>query len=96
MGADVNIGAGTITCNYDGINKHPTTIGDRTFIGSDTMLVAPVNLGDDVITGASSCITKDVPSGALTIERSDQEIFENCTARIRKANAKRAQKKAGK
>ena len=96
MGADVNIGAGTITCNYDGINKHPTTIGDRTFIGSDTMLVAPVNLGDDVITGASSCITKDVPSGALAVERSDQEIFEGATARIRRANAKRAQKKAGK
>ncbi|MFR3275100.1 MAG: bifunctional UDP-N-acetylglucosamine diphosphorylase/glucosamine-1-phosphate N-acetyltransferase GlmU [Collinsella phocaeensis] len=79
MGAGVNVGAGSITCNYDGKNKHATTIGDRTFIGSDTMMVAPVNIGADAITGASSCITHDVPAGALAIERSDQRIVEHYT-----------------
>ncbi len=75
----VNVGAGSITCNYDGKNKHATTIGDRTFIGSDTMMVAPVNIGADVVTGASSCITRDVPDGALAVERSDQRIVEGYT-----------------
>lgn len=79
MGAGVNVGAGSITCNYDGKNKHATTIGDRTFIGSDTMMVAPVNIGADVVTGASSCITRDVPDGALAVERSDQRIVEGYT-----------------
>lgn len=80
MGAGVNVGAGSITCNYDGKNKHATTIGDRTFIGSDTMMVAPVNIGADVVTGASSCITRDVPDGALAIERSEQRVVEGYTA----------------
>ena len=84
MGAGVNVGAGSITCNYDGKNKHATTIGDRTFIGSDTMMVAPVNIGDDVVVGASSCITRDVPSGALAIERNDQRIVEGYT-KLRRA-----------
>lgn len=79
MGAGVNVGAGSITCNYDGKNKHATTIGDRTFIGSDTMMVAPVNIGADVVTGASSCITRDVPDGALAVERSGQRIVEGYT-----------------
>ena len=83
MGEGVNVGAGGITCNYDGKNKNATTIGDRTFIGSDTMMVAPVNIGSDVITGASSCITRDVPDGALAIERSDQRIVEGYTERRR-------------
>lgn len=83
MGAGVNVGAGSITCNYDGKNKHATTIGDRTFIGSDTMMVAPVNIGDDAITGASSCITRDVPSGALAVERNDQRIIEGYTEKRR-------------
>ena len=61
VGAGVNIGAGTITCNYDGVDKHRTTIGDGAFIGSDTMLVAPVNVGDGAATGAGSVVTKDVP-----------------------------------
>jgi bifunctional UDP-N-acetylglucosamine pyrophosphorylase/glucosamine-1-phosphate N-acetyltransferase len=65
IGANVNIGAGTITCNYDGKHKHPTTIGDNTFIGSDTMLVAPVNIGHDAKTGAGSVVTDDVADGAL-------------------------------
>ena len=75
MGANVNIGAGSITCNYDGVHKNRTTIGDGAFIGSDTMMVAPVNIGSHVVTGASSCITKDVPDGALAIERSEQRII---------------------
>ncbi len=67
MGRDCNIGAGTITCNYDGANKHTTTIGDRVFIGSDTKLVAPVSVGDDATVGAGSILTKDVRKGGLTL-----------------------------
>lgn len=81
IGTDVNIGAGSITCNYDGFNKNKTVIGDGSFIGSDTMMVAPVTLGKHVVTGASSCITKDVPDGALAIERNEQKIIEGWTAR---------------
>ena len=75
MGEGVNIGAGSITCNYDGKHKNPTTIGDRTFIGSDTMMVAPVNIGSDAVTGAGGTITKDVPDGALALERTEQRII---------------------
>jgi bifunctional UDP-N-acetylglucosamine pyrophosphorylase / glucosamine-1-phosphate N-acetyltransferase len=67
IGADVNIGAGTITCNYDGEKKNPTVIGDRVFIGSDTMLVAPVELGEDAHTGAGSVVTHDVPPGETVV-----------------------------
>lgn len=81
IGKEVNIGAGSITCNYDGVNKNKTVIGDNTFVGSDTMLVAPVTLGSYVTTGAASCITKDVPDGALTLERSEQKIIEGWTMR---------------
>lgn len=73
VGARANIGAGTITCNYDGYDKHPTVIGKDAFIGSDTMLVAPVKIGDGAITGAGSTITKDVSDGALAVERSAQK-----------------------
>jgi len=73
MGADCNIGAGTITCNYDGANKHKTVIGDRVFIGSDTKLIAPVEIKSDATVGAGSIITKKVESGGLTLsERPDQ------------------------
>ncbi len=72
MGEDVNIGAGTITCNYDGVNKHLTTIGDRVFIGSDSQLVAPVSIGDDATIGAGSTITKEAPADELTLSRSKQ------------------------
>jgi len=72
IGRNVNVGAGTITCNYDGANKHKTTIGDRAFIGSGTMLVAPVTVGADATIGAGSTITKDAPPGELTLERSKQ------------------------
>lgn len=74
VGKDTNIGAGTITCNYDGVNKFDTVIGENVFIGSDTMLVAPVTIGDKAITGAGSVITKDVAPKALAVERSKQII----------------------
>jgi bifunctional UDP-N-acetylglucosamine pyrophosphorylase/glucosamine-1-phosphate N-acetyltransferase len=67
MGSGCNIGAGTITCNYDGANKHKTTIGDRVFVGSDTKLVAPVDVGSDATIGAGSIITKKVKEGGLTL-----------------------------
>jgi len=67
IGPDVNIGAGTITCNYDGEKKHPTEIGEGVFIGSDTMLVAPVKLGEFARTGAGAVVTKDVPADALVV-----------------------------
>ena len=73
IGENSNIGAGTITCNFDGYRKHRTVIGDRVFIGSDTMLVAPVTIGDDAFTGAGSVITQDVSPGALAVERSPQK-----------------------
>jgi bifunctional UDP-N-acetylglucosamine pyrophosphorylase / glucosamine-1-phosphate N-acetyltransferase len=73
IGEDTNIGAATVTVNYDGFEKHRTVIGDRVRIGSDTMLVAPVEVGDDAYTGAGSVITSDVPPGALAIERSPQK-----------------------
>ena len=72
IGNDVNIGAGTITCNYDQGEKHPTSIGNRVFIGSGTELIAPVSLGDDAYVAAGSCISDDVPSGALGVARSRQ------------------------
>lgn len=77
IGEGVNIGAGSITCNYDGSKKHPTVIGDNTFVGSDTMLVAPVTIGDDVVIGAGSVITKDVPSKSLAVARSRERIVED-------------------
>lgn len=72
MGQDCNIGAGTITCNYDGVNKHLTQIGHRVFVGSDTQLVAPVVIEDDATIGAGSTITKSVPKGELTLSRAKQ------------------------
>ena len=81
IGAGVNVGAGSITCNYDGITKHPTTIGDGAFIGSDTMLVAPVTVGARAVTAAGSTIARDVPADALAIERSEQVTIEGWAAR---------------
>jgi bifunctional UDP-N-acetylglucosamine pyrophosphorylase/glucosamine-1-phosphate N-acetyltransferase len=72
IGSGVNVGAGTITCNYDGANKHRTVIGDNVFIGSDTQLVAPVKVADGATIGAGSTITKDAPGDALTLSRSKQ------------------------
>ena len=84
MGSGVNIGAGSITCNYDGKHKNRTTIGDDVFIGSDTMMVAPVSIGDGALVGASSCITSDVPADALALERSRQQVIEGWAAERRK------------
>lgn len=77
VGKSVNIGAGTITCNYDGVKKYKTIIGDNVFIGSNTNLVAPVEIGEGAITGAGSTITKNVPAHALAVERSTQKMKEN-------------------
>jgi len=73
MGSGVNVGAGTIVCNYDGANKHLTEIGDNVFIGSDTQLVAPVKVGDGATIGAGSTITREVPPGELTLSRCPQQ-----------------------
>lgn len=83
IGRDVNIGAGTITCNYDGRRKHKTEIDDGAFVGSDTMLVAPVRIGKQAITGAGSAISQDVPEGSLAIERSEQRTIEGWAIRKR-------------
>jgi bifunctional UDP-N-acetylglucosamine pyrophosphorylase/glucosamine-1-phosphate N-acetyltransferase len=72
IGERVNIGAGTITCNYDGVNKHRTVIEDDAFIGSDTQLVAPVTVGKGADIGAGSTVTRDAPAGQLTISRARQ------------------------
>ena len=75
VGKNVNIGAGTIVCNYDGANKHRTIIGDNAFIGSDTQLVAPVTVGEGATIGAGSTITKDVPAGELTLSRAKEKTL---------------------
>jgi bifunctional UDP-N-acetylglucosamine pyrophosphorylase / glucosamine-1-phosphate N-acetyltransferase len=85
IGAETNIGAGTITCNYDGHAKHRTTIGAHVFIGSDTALVAPVSVGDGAITAAGSVITEDVPADALAIARGRQVTKQGRAAAMRAA-----------
>jgi bifunctional UDP-N-acetylglucosamine pyrophosphorylase/glucosamine-1-phosphate N-acetyltransferase len=75
IGRDSNIGAGTVTVNYDGYEKHRTVIGDDVRIGSDTMLIAPITIGDGAVTGAGSVITEDVPAGALAVERGEQRVI---------------------
>jgi bifunctional UDP-N-acetylglucosamine pyrophosphorylase/glucosamine-1-phosphate N-acetyltransferase len=81
IGEDTNIGAGNITANYDGFRKHRTTIGARVKTGSDCVLVAPVTIGDDAMTGAGSIITDPIPSGALGIARARQSVIEDFTRR---------------
>jgi bifunctional UDP-N-acetylglucosamine pyrophosphorylase/glucosamine-1-phosphate N-acetyltransferase len=83
VGEGANIGAGVITCNYDGVRKHQTRIGARAFVGTNASLVAPVTIGDDAYVGAGSVITKDVPSGALAVERAPQLVKEGWTGRRR-------------
>jgi bifunctional UDP-N-acetylglucosamine pyrophosphorylase/glucosamine-1-phosphate N-acetyltransferase len=90
IGEKVNVGAGSIFVNYDGAAKHPTTVGDGAFIGSDTMLIAPVTVGPGAQTAAGSAITKDVPPGALAIERADQRNIEGWAERRRAAAAEAA------
>ena len=77
LGAGVNVGAGTITANYDGVNKHQTVIGDGSKTGANSVLVAPVTIGSQVTIGAGSTITKPVPDGALALGRAKQWIKEN-------------------
>lgn len=89
LGQEVNIGAGTITCNYDGENKFPTVVDDGAFIGSNTNLVAPVKIGAHAVTGAGSTITKDVPPEALAVERSVQKTFSQW--RTKKLRVKRSE-----
>jgi bifunctional UDP-N-acetylglucosamine pyrophosphorylase/glucosamine-1-phosphate N-acetyltransferase len=84
IGEDTNLGAATITANYDGVNKHRTTIGDRVHTGVDTTLVAPVTVEDDAYTGANSAITKNVPAGALAIARERQVNHEGYAGRRRR------------
>jgi bifunctional UDP-N-acetylglucosamine pyrophosphorylase/glucosamine-1-phosphate N-acetyltransferase len=76
LGEDVNVGAGTVTVNFDGYEKHRTVIHGGASIGSATMLIAPVTIGKDANTGAGSVITKDVPAGALAVERAEQQTVE--------------------
>jgi bifunctional UDP-N-acetylglucosamine pyrophosphorylase/glucosamine-1-phosphate N-acetyltransferase len=83
VGEAANLGAGTITCNYDGARKHQTVIGARAFIGTNSSLVAPLTIGDDAYVGAGSVVTRDVPAGALAVERATLSINEGWTARRR-------------
>ena len=76
MGDGVNVGAGTITCNYDGVNKFKTIIGDGAFIGSNSSLVAPVTIGRSATTGAGSTITRDIPDEQLAVARGKQRNIE--------------------
>ena len=80
IGEGTNIGAGVITCNYDGVHKHSTRIGKGAFVGSDSTLVAPVTVGDGAYIGAGSCITKPVPAGALAVGRAHQVTREGWAA----------------
>ncbi len=93
IGPDANVGAGTITCNYDGFDKFSTTIGARAFIGSNSTLVAPVTIEDDGFTGAGSTITKKVEAGALGVGRGKQSNIAGWVARFRSQKAKKADKK---
>lgn len=87
IGSDVNIGAGVITCNYDGVLKHLTRVGDGAFVGSDSTLVAPVNIGEGAYIAAGSCITDEVPAGALALGRSHQVTKEGWAERRKAARA---------
>lgn len=89
VGADVNIGAGTITCNYDGVNKHRTILEDGVFIGSDTQLVAPVKIGAGAYVGAGSTITKDVPPDSLALSRTPQKIHPGWASQKREEQKKK-------
>jgi bifunctional UDP-N-acetylglucosamine pyrophosphorylase / glucosamine-1-phosphate N-acetyltransferase len=88
IGDETNIGAGTITCNYDGVNKHRTKIGSHAFIGTNSTLVAPLTIGDDSFVAAGSVITSDVPKDAGAFGRARQETKDGWAARWRQKNAK--------
>jgi bifunctional UDP-N-acetylglucosamine pyrophosphorylase/glucosamine-1-phosphate N-acetyltransferase len=93
LGEDVNIGAGTITCNYDGFEKHQTIIGNRVFVGSNVELVAPVKVGNDSSIGAGTTVTKDVPEGALAISRVKQKNIKRWNKKIEHRRKKSRDKK---
>jgi len=93
MGSHSNIGAGTITCNYDGVHKHPTTIGNRVFVGSDSVLIAPVKIGDGAYIAAGSAITENVPPNALGIARSRQSTKSGWAAKKRREQIEFSAKK---
>ena len=92
IGAGVNVGAGAITCNYDGVHKHTTQIGERAFVGSDSTLVAPIVVGDGAYIGAGSCITRNVPANALAVGRSRQVTKEGWAAARRAMRDQASQK----
>lgn len=94
VGAGANIGAGTITCNYDGFDKHFTDIGAGAFIGSNSALVAPVTIGDGALVAAGSTISKNVPADALAIERADQDLRDGWASRFRKKKARAKKSRA--
>ena len=96
VGAEANIGAGTITCNYDGYFKHKTVIGDRAFIGSNSALVAPVRIGADAIVAAGSAVSRDVAAGELRLVRADQLVKPGWADRFHDAmKKKKAEGKKG-
>jgi bifunctional UDP-N-acetylglucosamine pyrophosphorylase/glucosamine-1-phosphate N-acetyltransferase len=94
IGAGANIGAGTITCNYDGFGKHKTTIGAGAFVGSNSSLVAPVKIGSGAYIGSGSVITRDVPDDALAVERNEQTTRQGWAARYREMKMRNKPKKA--
>jgi bifunctional UDP-N-acetylglucosamine pyrophosphorylase / glucosamine-1-phosphate N-acetyltransferase len=94
IGANSNIGAGTITCNYDGFFKHKTTIGAEAFVGTNSSLVAPVKIGDRAYIGSGSVITKDVPDDAMAIERSPQNNRDGGAKRYREIKTRARKPKA--
>jgi bifunctional UDP-N-acetylglucosamine pyrophosphorylase/glucosamine-1-phosphate N-acetyltransferase len=96
VGAKTNIGAGTITCNYDGVNKHQTTIGNRVFVGSDSVLVAPVRIGDGAYIAAGSAITENVPAESLGIARTRQSNKKGWAAKKRRQLSAKPEMKFGK
>jgi bifunctional UDP-N-acetylglucosamine pyrophosphorylase/glucosamine-1-phosphate N-acetyltransferase len=91
VGAHANVGAGTITCNYDGFGKHPTTIGAGAFIGSNTALVAPIRVGAGAIVGAGSTLTRDVPDHALVLERAEERLYPGKAKALNERNRRRAE-----
>lgn len=95
IGAGANIGAGTITCNYNGYAKARTVVGENAFVGTNTSLVAPVRVGDGAIVGAGSVITRDVPDNALAVERSEQRVLKNKASVLNERNRLAAERARG-
>jgi bifunctional UDP-N-acetylglucosamine pyrophosphorylase/glucosamine-1-phosphate N-acetyltransferase len=89
IGEDVNIGAGAITCNYDGFDKHETRIGDGAFVGTNVSMVAPITIGAGAYIGSGSVVTKDVPADALAVERTQQIVKDGWAARRRAQRGKK-------